>query len=96
MIIVHAYSEVKNDMAQDYIKAAGRCVEATRKENGNHFYSLYTDSANPLKFVVVEEWESKAALDAHMQAPHFAEFRAQTKDLLVAPSDVKIYEARAL
>jgi quinol monooxygenase YgiN len=96
MIIVHAYIEVKNGTAEEFIKAAGKCVEATRKETGNSSYTLYTDSQNPLKFVVVEEWESKAALDAHMQTPHFAAFGEEIGDLLAAPLDIKVYEASLL
>jgi quinol monooxygenase YgiN len=96
MIIVHAFVEVKDGTAQEFIAAAGKCVEATRKEAGNGFYTLYTDSSNPLKFVVVEEWESKPALDAHMQTPHFAEFGGEIENLLAAPLEIKVFEASAL
>jgi len=96
MIIVHAHVEVKDGTAQEFISAAGKCVEATRTENGNNFYTLYTDAANPLKFVVVEEWETKPALDAHMQTPHFAEFGQAIEDLLAAPLDIKVFEASQL
>ena len=96
MIIVHAFIEVKDGAAQEFINAAGKCVEATRKEAGNVYYTLYTDSANPLEFVVVEEWESKPALDAHMQTPHFAEFGKKIEKLLARPTDIKVYEASAL
>ena len=96
MIIVHAFIEVKDGAAQAFIEAADKCVEATRKEDGNIFYTLYTDSANPLKFVVVEEWESKPALDAHMQTPHFAEFGGAIENLLAAPLEIKVFEVSAL
>ncbi|MDR2713788.1 MAG: antibiotic biosynthesis monooxygenase [Clostridiales bacterium] len=93
MIIVHAFIEVKDGMAQEFIKAAAKCVEATRQENGNNFYTLYTDSFDPLKFVVVEEWESQSALDAHMQTPHFITFGGEIENLLAAPLDIKVFEA---
>ena len=93
MIIVHAFIEVKNGAVQDFEKAAEKCVEATRKEAGNEFYTFYTESTNPLKYVVVEEWESKSALDAHMQTPHFALFGKEIENLLAAPLDIKVYEA---
>ena len=96
MIIVHAFVAVKNGMAQEFIKAADKCVAATRKESGNHFYTLYAETSDPLKFVVVEEWESKPALDAHMQTPHFAKFGEEIHDLLAAPLEVKVFEASAL
>ena len=96
MIIVHAFVEVKDGAAQEFIKAAAKCVEATRQEKGNNFYTLYLDSVNQQKFVVVEEWDTKPALDAHMQTPHFLEFGREITDLLATPLDVKVYEASAL
>jgi quinol monooxygenase YgiN len=33
-------------------------------------------------FVVVEKWESAAALQAHLGAPHMAAYAAKTKDLI--------------
>ena len=96
MIIVHAYIEVKNGSAQEFIKAAEKCVEATRRETGNNFYTLYQDASNDLKFVVVEEWESKPALDAHMQTPHFVKFGKEIKDLVAAPAEIQVYEAKKL
>ena len=96
MIIVHAFIEVKDGAAQEFIDAAAKCVEATRQEVGNSFYTLYIDASNPLKFVVAEEWESKPALDAHMKTPHFAEFGGKIENLLAAPLEIKVYEASAL
>ncbi|MCL2840915.1 MAG: antibiotic biosynthesis monooxygenase [Defluviitaleaceae bacterium] len=95
MVIVHAFIEVKDGMAQKFTEAAGKCVAETRKEPGNKFYTLYADSENPLKFVIVEEWDDKAALDEHMKLPHFLELGENIKDL-VASTSVKIFEAKAL
>jgi len=35
----------------------------------------------PNVVVVVEKWESLAALDAHLKTPHMAEFRRQTENI---------------
>ena len=96
MIVVHAHIEIKEGMAEELLKAVDKCVIATRKEIGNNFYTVSTDSFNPLKFIVVEEWESKPDLDAHMQTPHFANLGEEIKDLLAAPLDIKVYEAAAV
>ena len=96
MIIVHAFVEVKDGAAQEFIAAAAPCVAATRQEAGNNFYTLYTESAHPLKFVVVEEWETQGHLDAHMQTAHFAAFGAAIEDLLAAPLDIKVFEAKTV
>jgi len=96
MIIVHAFIEVKDGMAQKFAEAAGKCVTETRKEPGCHFYTLYTDNVNPLKFVIVEEWESKEALDKHMTLPHFLALGEDIKDLIALPPAAKVFEAREL
>ena len=38
----------------------------------------------PDSFVVVERWESMAALHAHGRAPHMQEYGAKVKDLLAS------------
>ena len=96
MIIVHAFIEVKDGAAQKFVEAASKCVTETRKEPGCHFYTLYTDNENPLKFIIVEEWESKDALDKHMTLPHFLELRENIKDIVVASAPAKIFEATKL
>ena len=78
------------------MKAVSKGVKDTRKEAGCRFYTLYADTENALKFVIVEEWESKAALDAHFEMPHFKVMGEELKDLLAAPSKIKIFEAQPL
>jgi len=96
MVIVHAHIEVKDGMAQKFAEAAGKCVTETRKEPGCRFYTLYTDNENPLKFIIVEEWDSKAALDNHMTLPHFLQLGEDIKDLIAGSPAAKIFEANAL
>lgn len=45
-------------------------VEPSRKEDGAIFYNLHRDRENPRRFVFTEEWESQAALDAHVASAH--------------------------
>jgi len=96
MVIVHAFIEVKEGMAQKFVEAAGKCVAETRKEPGCQFYTLYEDKENPLKFIIVEEWDNKEALDRHMTLPHFLELRENIKDITVASAPAKLFEATKL
>ena len=96
MVIVHAFIEVKPGTEQAFVAAAEKCVAETRKEPGCRFYTLYNDNENPQKFVIVEEWDSKAALDEHMTLPHFITLGEAIKDILAAPPEIKIFEAKAL
>jgi quinol monooxygenase YgiN len=40
----------------------------------------------PDTFVVIEKWESAAALAAHMKAPHMAAYAAATRDFIATRS----------
>ena len=96
MTIVHAFLEVKDGKKQEFLKAVGKCVTETRKEPGCIFYTLYADAENPLKYAIIEEWESKAALDNHMTLPHFLELGENLKDIIATPTAAKIFDASQL
>ena len=66
-------------------KAALACVEPSRAEETNHLYALNQDSDDPSLFVFIEHWASKAALDAHMQTPHFKTLAAALDGKLAKP-----------
>ncbi|WP_334047859.1 putative quinol monooxygenase [Alteromonas gracilis] len=55
-------------------------VQASRKEPGAVMYDLH--SSDDGLFVITEKWESQAALDAHEEAVHFADFQEKAKDLV--------------
>ena len=68
-------------------------VPAVRAEQGCIEYGAAVDAAGapavqakygPDTFVVIEKWESMAALEAHARAPHMAAYGAKTKDLLAS------------
>lgn len=96
MIVVLAYVEIKDEAVQEFVVSANKCIEATRKEVGNISYTLYASTESKSKFVIVEEWESKETLDAHMQTLHFATFGKEINSLLTTPLEIKIYEANKI
>lgn len=51
-----------------------RQVEATRAEAGCELYAFAIDVLDPQVLRISERWASQDALDAHMKAPHMAEF----------------------
>lgn len=55
-------------------KAAEAVVAGTHQEEGNLFYELGHDKADPLVYVFFEVWKSQEALDAHGATPHFKAF----------------------
>jgi quinol monooxygenase YgiN len=63
------------------VKAEAGCIEygaAVDLEDGPGFQKKYGADT----FVVIEKWESPAALKAHAAAPHMAAYAAKTKEMI--------------
>ena len=46
---------------------------------------------DPSQFVLVSEWDSEGALDAHYRSEEFAEFQFGLDGLLARPSELSVY-----
>jgi quinol monooxygenase YgiN len=76
---------------EEAVKAAAlACVPPSRAEETNHLYAFHVDSEDPQLFVFVEHWASKAALDAHMQTPHFKTIAAALEGKLSSPLQLHV------
>ena len=60
-------------------------------EPGCRRYTFAVTLANPSRFVLVSEWDSQAALDAHYRSEEFAEFQLGLDGLLARPSELTMY-----
>jgi quinol monooxygenase YgiN len=54
-------------------------------------YTFAATLADPTRFVLVSEWESEDALDAHYRSEAFAEFQFALDGLLARPSEATVY-----
>ncbi|NHQ84726.1 antibiotic biosynthesis monooxygenase [Iodobacter sp. HSC-16F04] len=61
----------KPDHAQKVSDAIQLALPPSRQEEGCHRYDLLLDNSNDHRFVIQEQWQNKAALNAHMQTEHF-------------------------
>lgn len=91
MIHVVAIITAKPGMRGRVLDAYTANVPAVRAEDGCIEYGATIDSDPAVgfqtrvgddTFVVVEKWESLAALEAHAKAPHMAAYGAKVKDML--------------
>ena len=74
----------------------GGLVEPTRKEAGCIQYDFLQNSTEPTDFVLLEEWETKAALDDHSAAVHTKSAEAKVDSLIAkTPPDVRLYQVVA-
>jgi len=71
---------VKPEFRDEILKAIKTVVDASVKEPGCIFYDVYEDINNPVKFVFIETWKSKAAIDSHTKTTHFKDFIKSIED----------------
>lgn len=69
-----------------------RMLAASRAEDGCIVYSYGEDIAEPGLIRVFEVWRDQAAIDAHVQAPHMAVWRAAWPEFGVFDRQLVLYE----
>jgi len=93
MIHVIAVLTAKPGQRARLLEAFRANLTAVRAEKGCIEYGPAVDAETALRFqarhgadtvVVVEKWDSVAALEAHAAAPHMAAFGAKTKELVAS------------
>lgn len=90
MIDVIASIRIKSGHRDEFIEKFKANLPAVLAEDGCIDYypavdadsGLATQQTDPDTVIVVEKWESIAALQAHSQAPHMASFRETVKDVV--------------
>jgi quinol monooxygenase YgiN len=91
MIIVLATIELHAGKRAEYLAQFQKIVPKIRAEKGCIEYFPAIDTASGLAVqgpsrddvvVVVEKWESIAALETHLIAPHMMEYRPKVKDFV--------------
>jgi quinol monooxygenase YgiN len=93
MIHVIAVITAKPGQRDKVLAAFKDNVPAVHAEQGCIEYGATVDTEGlgsfqakfgPDTFVVLEKWESPAALGAHAQAPHMKAYAAKTKDMIAS------------
>jgi quinol monooxygenase YgiN len=67
-------------------------VEPTRREEGCKSYHLLESPGDPTDLVMLEEWASDAALDAHLKVPGVTAIIGRLVPLLAAPPEITRYK----
>ncbi|MFD2238663.1 putative quinol monooxygenase [Aureimonas populi] len=74
---------------------AGETIAATRAEPGCIVYAFAEDFVEPGLVRIYEEWESRAALDAHGRTAHIAAWRQALAGVTIVSSELKLTEVGA-
>ena len=89
-IAVVATMKSKPGKEENLKQALLALVSPSRADAGCIRYELHQDQENDGTFVFLEQWESRAALDAHLARPHLDDFRAKAPGLLDGPLDIRV------
>src|SRR5579859_5837934 len=74
MLLLTAFIEVAPADRDAIASALAKVITATRAEDGCDDYGCYEDTQHVGRYVFVERWRDKAALDRHLATPHMAEW----------------------
>ncbi len=91
MIKVVARNYAKEDKLSEILKMYKELVDITRKEDGCIKYELYQDIENPCIITMIEEWETKSSLEAHLKSEHFLRIVPKIKPFMSKTTDMNIY-----
>jgi len=91
MIALIAQITVKPGTEEECKQLFRALVEETRKEPGCLQYVANQSTENPLKFSFYEQYEDEAALQAHLNSPHFARYIKGGVDALSVSRDIEKY-----
>ena len=89
--IVVALLRTKPGKQAEFEAAAHAAVEGTHAEAGCLAYTFSVDLADPDLFHVFEAWVDDAALSAHFQTEHMAEFNRQLPGLVAEAPRLQRY-----
>jgi quinol monooxygenase YgiN len=91
MIVIAVSVKIKPEKRGIAVLDAMAMADASRKEDGCLRYEFSVDIQDPHRFLVFEQWENQAALDAHSETEHMATFREQLPVFVDGPLEIKRY-----
>ena len=93
MVKVTAVNHVKAECVEEFLEVTRELVEKTNAlDAGCIKYELCRDVKNPLRFVMLEEWENQKSLDEHMKAEHFVGLVPKLGEFASKPSELTLLE----
>ena len=85
---IHAQPGQADLVASALLELAG----PSRAESGCLLYDVCRSQADPNELLVLEEWESREALDTHMATPSFKAFVARIGSALAGEPELTFIE----
>ena len=90
MLIVTGSVTARPETFEALLEAALEHVHRSRLEPGCLSHAVYIDAENPLRLFFYEEWEDRAALDAHFAVPESLAYMRISRELAASGSKIRI------
>lgn len=91
MIKVVAKNFAQEDKINEILELCKELVEMTRKEDGCIKYEMYQDEEDARILTMIEEWESRQALDKHLKSEHFTRIVPMLGKLMSKETVMNVY-----
>lgn len=95
MIVVSGTVTARPETLDQMLEAALEHVRRSRTEPGCLRHGVAIDAEDPLTLVFYEEWQDRAALDAHFQVPASLDFMKTMRSLAASQTKMKILPVEA-
>ncbi|BBH13894.1 MULTISPECIES: putative quinol monooxygenase [Chromobacterium] len=95
MITLNVFFNVKAESQQDFLTLLNTMVRESNKEAGCNYYQLWQQAGEPLRYALIELWDSKERLAEHQKTPHWIAFNDRVNDYLDGQYDEHHYSELA-
>ena len=92
MIVLIGKAKIQPDKRVEFLAAIAASTAAGRQEPGNLSYGWFQSTEIDNEFVVIEEWESEAAMSAHLTSAHAATFLQLLSTVVTEPPQLHRYD----
>ena len=96
MIIVTGCVQATPETRAEVLRLSLEHVHRSRSEPGCLLHSVHEDVEVPDRFVFLEHWVDRAALDTHFRVPESGAFAGALGGLAAEPPTLEIYDATRL
>jgi quinol monooxygenase YgiN len=90
-IKVVAREKIQSGKKEEVFEIFREMMELTRKEKGCISYALHEALDDSEVIAMIEVWENKESLDAHMESPHFKRLIPKVRACIAEPSRIEIF-----
>ena len=92
MIVLKAHITIEPGYRAQFVGHMQTLIRASLSEQGYISFGCYEDVTAPNSFIVLAEWETRAALDEHEQSEHVAAFKTNVRSMIASRRETIVYE----